>query len=91
LTTIRYRHNLDKIKSGDIYEVADVVRDLMIRDRDKGLSTAERKMLNNAKQILISELVLSTEYDVEVGCIKNILAPFINPDSFGNTLAQWTM
>ncbi len=56
----RYRVNLDKIKSGDIYEVADVVRDLIVRERDKGLSTAERKMLNNAKQILISELVLST-------------------------------
>lgn len=59
----RYRMNFDKIKSGDIYEVADVVRDLMIRERDKGLSTAERKMLNNARQILISELVLSTSYD----------------------------
>ncbi len=61
----RYRINLDKIKSGDIYEVADVVRDLMIRERDKGLSTAERKMLNNARQILISELVLSTSSDEE--------------------------
>lgn len=56
----RYRLNLDKIKSGNIYEVADVVRDLMIRERDKGLSSAERKMLNNARQILISELMLST-------------------------------
>ena len=56
----RYRMNLEKIKSGDIYEVAGVVRDLMIRERDKGLSTAERKMLNTARQILISEIVLST-------------------------------
>lgn len=54
----RYRANLDKIKSGDIYEVAGVVRNLMLREREKGLSTGERKMLNNAKQILISELVL---------------------------------
>lgn len=54
----RYRANLDKMKSGDIYEVADVVRSLMIRDEEKGLSTGERKMLDNAKQILISELVL---------------------------------
>jgi len=61
----RYRMNLDKIRSGDIYEVADVVRDLMLRERDKGLSTAERKMLNNARQILISELVLSTSSDEE--------------------------
>lgn len=56
----RYRQNLEKIKTGDIYEVAGVVRDLIIRERDKGLSTAERKMLNNARQILISELVLCT-------------------------------
>lgn len=54
----RYRANMDKIKSGDIYEVAGVVRNLMIRDKEKGLSTGERKMLANAKQILISELVL---------------------------------
>ena len=56
----RYRMNLEKIKTGDIFEVADVVRDLMIRDRDKGLSSAEKKMLNNARQILISEVCLST-------------------------------
>jgi CarD family transcriptional regulator len=55
----RYRANLDKIKSGDIYEVADVVRSLMLREGEKGLSTGERKMLENAKQILISELALA--------------------------------
>lgn len=54
----RYRANLDKMKTGDIYEIADVVRCLMIRDRTKGLSTGERKMLDQAKQILISELAL---------------------------------
>lgn len=61
----RYRVNMDKIKSGDIYEVADVVRSLMIRERQKGLSAGERKMLNSAKQILVSELALasSTETD----------------------------
>jgi CarD family transcriptional regulator len=57
----RYRANLDKIKSGDIYEVAAVVRNLMLRDKEKGLSTGEKKMLNNAKQILISELVLTRD------------------------------
>ena len=61
----RYRVNLEKIRSGDIYEVADVVRDLMVRERDKGLSTAERKMLNNARQILISEIALSTSANEE--------------------------
>ncbi|SHJ36549.1 transcriptional regulator, CarD family [Geosporobacter subterraneus DSM 17957] len=55
----RYRANMDRIKSGDIYEVAEVVRNLMLRDREKGLSTGERKMLSNAKQILVSEIVLA--------------------------------
>ncbi|MFZ5942501.1 MAG: CarD family transcriptional regulator [Bacillota bacterium] len=55
----RYRANLEKIKSGSIYEVAEVVRNLTLRDKDKGLSTGERKMLENARQILISELVLA--------------------------------
>ncbi len=55
----RYRENMDKIKSGDVFEVADVVKHLVLRERNKGLSTGERKMLNSAKQILISELVLA--------------------------------
>jgi len=54
----RYRNNMDKIKSGDICEVAGVVRNLSLMDREKGLSTGERKMLNNAKQILLSEIAL---------------------------------
>ena len=53
----RYRDNMDKMKSGDIYEVADVVRNLSFKQKEKGLSTGEKKMLNNAKQILVSELV----------------------------------
>ncbi len=61
----RYRQNMEKIRSGDIYEVAEVVRNLMLRDREKGLSTAERKMLTNARQILISEIVLSKDADEE--------------------------
>ena len=54
-----YRDNMDKIKSGDIYEIADVVRNLSFKQKEKGLSTGEKKMLNNAKQILVSELVLA--------------------------------
>lgn len=54
----RYRNHLEKIKSGDIYEVAEVVRNLMLRDREKGLSTGESKMLDTARQILVSELIL---------------------------------
>lgn len=57
----RYRAHLEKIKSGNIYKVAEVVRNLMFREREKGLSTSERKMLDNAKQILISELILVKE------------------------------
>jgi len=59
----RYRANLEKIKSGSIYEVAEVVRNLVKRDREKGLSSGERKMLENARQILVSELVLATELE----------------------------
>lgn len=59
----RYRQNMEKVKSGDIFEVASVVRNLVIKDREKGLSTGERKMLNNTKQILVSELVLAKEMD----------------------------
>lgn len=55
----RYRDNQDKMKSGDICEVADVVRNLTFRQKEKGLATGEKKMLSNAKQILISELVLA--------------------------------
>ena len=55
----RYRDNMEKMKSGNIYEVADVVRNLSFKQKEKGLSTGEKKMLNNAKQILVSELVLA--------------------------------
>lgn len=55
----RHRENMQKIRTGDIYQVLGVVKELMYRDKSKGLSTSERKMLNNAKQIMISELVLS--------------------------------
>ncbi len=61
----RYRANMQKIKSGDIFEVAEVVRNLMQRDKEKGLSTGERKMLDNARQILISELVLAKNLEEE--------------------------
>ncbi len=64
----RYRENMDRIKSGDLLEVSRVIKGLMWRDRQRGLSNGERKMLHSAKQILISEIVLVTgaEYtDVE--------------------------
>ena len=64
----RYKENMEKMKSGSIYEVADVVRNLSYKQKEKGLSTREKKMLNNAKQILVSELVLAehaSENEVE--------------------------
>ena len=61
----RYRDNMEKMKSGDIYEVADVVRNLSFKQKEKGLSTGEKKMLLNAKQILVSELVLAEKSSYE--------------------------
>lgn len=61
----RYRENMMRIKSGDLLEVARVVKSLMMRDVNRGLSTGERKMLHTAKQILISELVLSQNTSYE--------------------------
>lgn len=55
----RYRDNVEKMKSGNIFEVADIVRNLSFKQKDKGLSTTEKKMLLNAKQILVSELMLA--------------------------------
>lgn len=61
----RYRENMMRLKSGNLLEVARVVKGLMQRDGERGLSTGERKMLHNAKQILISELVLSQNASYE--------------------------
>lgn len=55
----RYRDNMEKLKSGNLMEVATVAKTLLLRDRKKSLSNVERKMLSNAKNILISELVLA--------------------------------
>lgn len=61
----RYRENMDKLKSGDIEKVAEVVRNLTRVDRQKKLSTGEKKMLSNAKQILTSEMILAGEMTTE--------------------------
>lgn len=65
----RYRSNTEKIKSGDVFLVAEVVCNLVQRDRDKGLSTCERKMLDNARQILSSEVALAKGID-QAGAMK---------------------
>ncbi len=72
----RYRDNMEKMKSGDIYEIADVVRNLSFKQKEKGLSTGEKKMLTNAKQILISELVLAEQIPEEE--MENIVDNKIN-------------
>ena len=62
----RYRENMERMKSGDLIEVARVIKGLTLRDQSRGLSTGERKMLHSAKQILISEIVLSKSVSYEM-------------------------
>ena len=59
----RYKHNRDKLKTGDIFEVAEVVRNLAIRHADKGLSTGEKQMFSKAKKILASELMYARDFN----------------------------
>ncbi|MGI6029413.1 MAG: CarD family transcriptional regulator [Candidatus Heteroscillospira sp.] len=72
----RYRENMHRLRSGDLMEVASVIKSLSVRDGDKGLSTGERRMLNSARQILLSELVLSRSctYDEAVEQLRQALA-----------------
>ena len=59
----RFKHNRDKIKTGDVFELAEVVRNLAIREADKGLSTGEKQMYTRAKKILASELMYALEME----------------------------
>ncbi|MGI8863319.1 MAG: CarD family transcriptional regulator [Solirubrobacteraceae bacterium] len=61
----RFKHNRDKIKTGDIYELAEVVRNLAVREAEKGLSTGEKQMYTRAKKILASELMYALEMNEE--------------------------
>jgi CarD family transcriptional regulator len=61
----RFKHNRDKMKTGDILELAEVVRNLALRDREKGLSTGEKQMFVKAKKILASELMYAKDMDEE--------------------------
>ena len=63
--TKRYRDNQDILKTGDVFEIAKMVRNLAILDNDKGLSTTEKKLLNRARRILASELVMVGSLDKE--------------------------
>jgi CarD family transcriptional regulator, regulator of rRNA transcription len=59
----RFKHNRDKIKTGDIYELSEVVRNLALREAEKGLSTGEKQMFTRAKKILASELMYALDKD----------------------------
>jgi CarD family transcriptional regulator len=59
----RFKHNRDKIKTGDVFELAEVVRNLAIREADKGLSTGEKQMFTRAKKVLASELTYALEME----------------------------
>jgi CarD family transcriptional regulator len=61
----RFKHNRDKIKTGDIYELAEVVRNLAIREHQKGLSTGEKQMYTRAKRVLSSEMMYALNMDEE--------------------------
>ena len=61
----RFKHNRDKMKTGDIFELAEVVRNLSIREGDKGLSTGEKQMFGKAKKILTSELMYAKDLSEE--------------------------
>ncbi len=61
----RFKANQEKLKSGDIYQVAEVVRNLSIRERQKGLSTGEKRMLNRARGILTGEIAVALSVEAE--------------------------
>ena len=60
---VRYKENMERIKSGELSQVAIVFRSLLFRERERGLSTAEKKMMTTAKQIILSELILSLDIE----------------------------
>ncbi|MCI7238264.1 MAG: CarD family transcriptional regulator [Anaerococcus sp.] len=74
--TARYRQNQEILKQGDIYEIAEMVRNLALLDKKKGLSTTEKKLLNRARRILASELVMA-------GSLKKEEAEEIIDESIG--------
>jgi len=59
----RYKENMERIKSGQLSEVSLVFRNLLLRERERGLSTAEKKLMTTAKQIILSELILAKDID----------------------------
>src|SRR5258706_15170174 len=72
----RFKNHVEKLKSGDVYQVAEVVRNLSIREKDKGLSAGEKRMLTKARQILVSELTFA------IGVTEEAAAPKLDASVF---------
>ena len=72
----RFKHNRDKMKTGDIFELAEVVKNLSLRDHEKGLSTGEKQMFVKAKKILASELMYAKAMDEDEAAewLEDVLA-----------------
>jgi CarD family transcriptional regulator len=72
----RFKYNRDKMKTGDVFELAEVVRNLSLREQEKGLSTGEKQMFVKAKKILASELMYAKEMDEDetAGWLDSVLS-----------------
>ena len=79
----RFKYNRDKMKTGDIFELAEVVRNLSLRDQEKGLSTGEKQMFVKAKKILASELMYAKGMDEDEAAawLDDVLAGVAAPDA----------
>jgi CarD family transcriptional regulator len=88
----RFKHNRDKMKTGDILELAEVVRNLSLRDHEKGLSTGEKQMFVKAKKILASELMYAKDMDEEEAAewLDGVLVSSANGTSNGRKKAATT-
>jgi CarD family transcriptional regulator len=82
----RFKHNRDKIKTGDIYELAEVVRNLALRESEKGLSSGEKQMYTRAKKILASELMYALDKDE--GEAEEYLDALLSRSPDGETAAR---
>jgi len=80
----RFKHNRDKMKTGNIFELAEVVRNLSLRDHEKGLSTGEKQMFVKAKKILASELMYAKEMDEDEAAVwlDDVLSDFETSETF---------
>jgi CarD family transcriptional regulator len=82
----RFKHNRDKIKTGDIYELSEVVRNLALRESEKGLSSGEKQMYTRAKKILASELMYALDKNESEA--EAYLDELLSRSSEGETLSS---